>query len=380
MMKKFTFFLCIIFISCASLKLEKNIIISDLNWIQHGNSPENLNNSKFQISPPFQLAWIYNAGSGFSYSPMLVADDILFVATLGDEIHLIDIETGKKIGTVETESAVAGTPILYNNKLIIPNAYGKNTLQSFDLNLGKVIWKEKIGQIEASPLLLYDNIIIATLEGLVINYNIKYDIAEKIWEFKAPKPIRSSPASDGKFIVFGCDDGNLYCLDFESGNLVWKFNTGAPIFSPVSISEGKVFAGNLNGIFYAVNLKNGTLSWKFETRSKIYGGCAVKDSIVLFGTASGKFFALNKNTGKVLWEFSAKSIINSSPIVSGNYVFIGSLDKNIYAIDLTNGKLVWSYETRGRIKSTPIIWKNCLIIACEDRFIYAFKTQSEKMK
>ncbi len=377
-MKKLALLLCSVFISCSPLKLEKNIIISDLNWIQYGNSPENLNNSKFQISPPFQLAWTYNAGSGFSHSPMLVADGILFVATLGDEIHLIDIETGKKIGTVETESAVAGTPVLYKNKLIIPNAYGKNTLQSFDLNLGKMGWKEKIGQIEASLLFLYDNIIVATLEGLVINYSIKYDIPEKIWEFKTPKPIRSSPASDGEFIVFGCDDGNIYCIDFKSGNLIWKFNTGSSIFAPISISDGKVFAGNLNGDFYAVNLKTGTLNWKFETGSKIYGGCAVKDSIVLFGTASGKFFALNKNNGKVLWEFSAKSVINSSPLVSGNCVFIGSLDKNIYAIDLTNGDLLWKYETRARIKSTPIIWKNYLIVACEDRFIYAFKTQNYK--
>ncbi len=374
-MKKIIIVLTLILASCTSFKLEKNIILGEFNWIQYGNSPENSNVAYFNVSPPFQLAWTYNAGAGFSYSPMLIADGILFIGTLGGEIHLVDIETGKKIGLIGTESAVSGTPVLYKNKLLIPNAHGKNTLQSIDLNLGKILWKEKIGAIEASLLLVTNNIIVATLEGSVINYKINYDIPEKIWEFKTPKPVRSSPASDGEFVVFGCDDGNLYCIDFKSEALVWKFNVGSAIFAPVSISDGKVLFGSLNGIFYALNLKNGKVEWSFSSGSKIYGGCSIKDSLVFFGTASGKFFALNKENGKIVWEFSAKSIINSAPVVSNKTVFFGSIDKNVYAIDIATGNLLWNYETRGRIKSNPIVWKNFLFVASEDRFIYAFKTQ-----
>lgn len=378
-MKKLTiFFTTLILTSCASFKLEKNIIIDESNWIQYGNSPENSNVAYFNVSPPFQLAWTYNAGAGFSHGPMLVADGILFVGTLGEEIHLVDIETGKKISVIGTESAVSGTPVLYKNKLIIPNAHGKSTLQSVDLNLGETLWKEKIGAIEASLLLLADNLIVATLEGSVINYKINYDIPQKIWEFKTPKPVRSSPASDGEFVIFGCDDGKVYCIDFKSGTLIWKFNAGSAIFAPVSISDGKVFFGSTNGIFYALNLKNGKLEWSFKSGSKIYGGCSIKDSVVLFGTASGKLFALHKDNGKIVWEFSAKSIINSAPVVSNKTVFFGSLDKNVYALDIASGNLLWNYETRGRIKSSPMVWKNFLIIASEDRFIYAFKTQTAK--
>lgn len=376
-MRKIIFFPLLIFISCASFKLEKNIILGEFNWIQYGNSPQNLNASYFDISPPFQLAWKYNAGAGFSYSPMIVADGVLFVATLNNQIHVIDIETGKKIGVIGSESAISATPVLYKNKLIIPNAYGKNTLQSIDINLGKVIWREKIGGIESSPLLIYDNLIVATIDGYVINYRIKYDMPEKIWEFKLPKPVRSTPASDGKAIVLGCDDGNVYCLDFETGKPIWKFNASSPIFAPVSISDEKVFAGTLNGTIYALNLKNGTVEWKFQTNSKIYGGFAIKDSLIFFGTASGKFYALNKKNGEKIWTFSTKSIINSAPLVSGDIVCFGSLDKNIYVIDIPTGKLLWNYETGGRIKSTPIVWKNFLIVSSEDRFVYAFKTQQQ---
>ncbi|CUS79202.1 Outer membrane protein assembly factor BamB, contains PQQ-like beta-propeller repeat [Candidatus Kryptonium thompsonii] len=377
-MKKISIFLLLVFVSCSAFKLEKNIILGEFNWIQYGNSPENLNVSYFNISPPFQLTWKYNAGAGFSYAPMIVADGILFIATLNGEIHAVDIETGKKIGIIEAESAISATPVLYKNKIVIPTAHSKNTLQALDLNLGKVIWREKIGEIEASPLFIYDNLIVATIDSHVINYQIKYDIPQKIWEFKASKPIRSSPASDGNAIVFGCDDGNVYCIDFETGKLRWKFNTNSPIFAPVSIHKGKVFVGALNGTFYGLDLKNGDLKWKFQTNSKIYGGCAIKDSLLFFGTASGKFYALREKDGTVLWTFSAKSVINSAPLVSDNVVFIGSLDKNIYAIDITDGKLLWNYETGGRVKSTPVIWKNFIFVASEDRMVYAFKTQRSK--
>jgi outer membrane protein assembly factor BamB len=377
-MKKFFPLALLILTSCSSFKLEKNIILGEFNWVQYGNSPTRSNKAYYKVSPPFQLSWTYNAGAGFSNAPFIVADGILFVATLAGEIHLVDVETGKKIGTIGAESSVHGTSALYRNKLIIPSALGKNTLECVDLNLGKTLWKEKIGPIEASLLLVYDNLIVATLEGEVINYNLKYEFPEKIWEFKVQKPIHSSPASDGKFILFGCDDGNIYCLGIEDGKLVWKFNANSPIFAPISISNGKIYFGTLSGDFFCVDIKSGKEKWKFNTGSKIYGGCALNDTLVFFGTASGKFFALNKNNGELIWTFSAKSLINSAPVISGKTIIFGSLDKNVYAIEIENGNLTWKYETGGRIKSSPIVWKNFLIVASEDRYIYAFKTEQAK--
>ncbi len=377
-MKKFFALALLILTSCSSFKLEKNIILGEFNWVQYGNSPTRSNNAYYKVSPPFQLLWTYNAGAGFSNAPMIIADGILFLATLAGEIHFVELETGKKIGTIRAESSIHGTPALYRNKLIIPSALGKNTLECLDINLGKILWKEKIGPIEASLLLVYDNLIVATLDGEVINYNLKYEFPEKIWRFKVQKPIRSSPASDGKVIVFGCDDGNLYCLEINNGKLLWKFNANSPIFAPISISDEKVYFGTLGGDFFCINLKTGREEWKFNASSKIYGGCALNDTLVFFGTASGKFFALSKDNGELIWTFSAKSLINSAPVISGRTVLFGALDKNVYAVEIENGNLTWRYQTDGRIKSSPIVWKNLLIVASEDRYIYVFKTGQSK--
>ncbi len=49
---------------------------------------------------------------------------------------------------------------------------------------------------------------------------------EEKWRFHADGPVRSAPAAwDGK-IFFVSDDGYLYCLNGDSGELLWKFRGG----------------------------------------------------------------------------------------------------------------------------------------------------------
>ena len=56
-----------------------------------------------------------------------------------------------------------------------------------------------------------------------------YDLADgqERWRFFAGGPIRLPPASDGTRVFLGADDGWLYALGADRGNLLWKFQ-GAP--------------------------------------------------------------------------------------------------------------------------------------------------------
>ncbi len=46
---------------------------------------------------------------------------------------------------------------------------------------------------------------------------------EERWSFRTDGPIRPAPAYRDGRVVFGSDDGHLYCLDARSGELLWKF-------------------------------------------------------------------------------------------------------------------------------------------------------------
>jgi WD40 repeat protein len=104
---------------------------------------------------------------------------------------------------------------------------------------------------------------------------------EMRWTFHADGPIRFAPAGwEGK-IYFACDDGNLYCLDAESGKLLWKFRGGP--------SDRKI-------------LGNQRLISTWPAR----GAPVIADGTVYFAASIWPFMgifihALDARTGKVVW-------------------------------------------------------------------------------
>ncbi len=104
---------------------------------------------------------------------------------------------------------------------------------------------------------------------------------EQLWRFFAGGPVRFAPvASDGK-VYFNSDDGHLYAVDAESGELIWKVFGGPkqrwlignhrlvstwPARGGVVLHDGRLFfsAGSwpFMGIFvHSVDPQNGEIVW-----------------------------------------------------------------------------------------------------------------------
>ena len=79
--------------------------------------------------------------------------------------------------------------------------------------------------------------------------------AEK-WKFFAEGPVRFAPVSSENRVYFGSDDGCIYCLANESGELLWKFKAAPaarrvigndrmssvlPVRGGPVIAEGKIY-------------------------------------------------------------------------------------------------------------------------------------------
>jgi hypothetical protein len=62
----------------------------------------------------------------------------------------------------------------------------------------------------------------------------------------------SSPLITDEFILIGSDDGNLYCLDKEIGDVVWNFTTDNYIYSSPAMYEGAVYFGSCDRNMYCI--------------------------------------------------------------------------------------------------------------------------------
>jgi outer membrane protein assembly factor BamB len=196
-----------------------------------------------------------------------------------------------------------------------------------------------------------------------------YSIQEKIDEIQqmfldeeTAKSIYASPTladinQDGKKeVLFGCDLGKFYALNYE-GKLLWDFKTDGKIRSSALVQDNMIIFGSNDKNLYALNAK-GKLLWKFKAKSGIESSPAVlkgEKIQIIFGSNDGFIYSINTK-GKLLWEFKTKGKITAKAAIGDiyankkNYIIIGSADNNLYVLD-EKGKLEWMYETEGGISS-----------------------------
>ena len=131
-----------------------------------------------------------------------------------------------------------------------------------------------------APVVLGDKVFVASM---VTDSVTAYDLesGDLAWRYYADGPVRLAPAAGNGKLYFACDDGHLYCLNANTGQLLWKFRA-AP-------NDLRV-------------LGNERLISMWPAR----GGPVLLDGVVYFGAGiwpmHGTFvYALGADTGAVVW-------------------------------------------------------------------------------
>ncbi|MBU1297736.1 MAG: PQQ-binding-like beta-propeller repeat protein [Bacteroidetes bacterium] len=362
-------------LNCISYRLDKYISPKSSDWTMYGGGINRTNHSEVLPIPPLAPKWEFNTGAGFGTFSGVVADSILFATTLKGELHLLNIQTGKNLGKKKFSAPIVGGPAIGSGVVYLSFAVRDISVGEYDLSDKKFNWTLELSGVESSPLIVGNQLFVTTSEGKLVAIEKKSGVVN--WTF-SDEPIgilkssRSSPASDGKKVVYGNDNGVLYAVDIDNGKLIWRYKSGGSIAASPAIKNNIVYFGSMDGNLYAIDISDGKLIWKYETGSPVYSSAAVSDSYVYIGGADGVLRCINNQSGKLVWSFKAQSVFGSAPLISDKIIYIGSFDKNLYVLDAVNGNLVWSYLLNGRIKSSPLVWKNFLFVFTDDQIITAF--------
>jgi outer membrane protein assembly factor BamB len=188
-----------------------------------------------------------------------------------------------------------------------------------------------------SPVVMGPRIFVpSSVTDSVTAYGIE-DGAE-LWRYSTDGPVRLAPAAWNGKVYFISDDGHLYCVAAETGQLVWRFRGGpsdhrllgnqriinfwAARGGPV-IKDGTIYfaAGiwPLHGVFlYALDAESGRVVWVNDTTSSDYvelphggadgyGGLAPQgylaageDQLVVSAGRGPNPVHLDRQTGKVI--------------------------------------------------------------------------------
>lgn len=170
--------------------------------------------------------------------------------------------------TAETKARLGDNPRLHWSRQLpaLKPAYRDNRLQ-FDAGYEPIVLGKKliVGSSRDDSVTAFDT-----------------ETGEQVWKFFTDGPVRFAPVGGEGKIIFGSDDGCLYCLDAGDGSLRWK-KRAVP-------SERKVIG-------------NGRLISVWPVR----GGPVLKNGRVYFAAGvwplEGTFvFCVDASTGETIWR------------------------------------------------------------------------------
>ena len=250
-------------------------------------------------------------------------------------------------------------PIYVGGRLYLVNNSG--FAYSLDADTGKVLWKRRIGRLNASsPAYSKHRLYIV---NLVPGHIVKLDArtGKVIWKRSLPGRAESSPLVIGRTVYFGCEAGELFALSTISGNVRWSTPLGGPVKSAPAYDDGTLYVGDYGGYMNAVNAKTGSLKWQSGSLGPGFGGSgafystpAVAFGRVYAGNNDARVYSFDASDGTLAWSYSTGGYAYSGPAVASTRhspptVYIGSFDGNIYALDAKDGGVRWSRSAGGQV-------------------------------
>jgi outer membrane protein assembly factor BamB len=201
---------------------------------------------------------------------------------------------------------------------------------------------------------------------------------KELWSFFSEGPIRLAPTFAFGNVYFGSDDGFVYCLEANTGDLIWKYRVGPkddrllargelisrwPVRTGVLIDGEVAFFGA--GVFpheevylCAADAKSGKIIWKNDRISQADAGrndlspqgyLLANDSTLFVPSGRSLPVAVSKATGEIIfqrkysWRTDAGGVVGGTKAVLGDGQIYAGGPHHFLAMDENTGELGEGY-------------------------------------
>ena len=166
------------------------------------------------------------------------------------------------------------------------------------------------------------------------------------WEFSTDGRLRGTPAIDAAAVYIGSNDGVLYAIDRENGELVWDHQTDSVRIHSPTVVKDMVFAAS-GEAFFGLSAATGERRWQTEDRRIMI------DPIVFDADAYGyavdregwRFHAIETNSGHRHWSINEgfdESTQLQSNISATSRTVATATWSSLRGFDRESGEPVWS--------------------------------------
>ena len=206
-------------------------------------------------------------------------------------------------------------------------------------------------------------------------------------------------------VILGANNGILYALDPETGDIRWVFPTGFDTFAiystPFIDRQGIVYFGAKDGHVYALRPPRGGILaevvWSLHLGTTIETSPTVTpDGTIVIGADDWAYYGIAPPRGtvgpRVKWRFQTQGTLIASPAVdAGGTVYGASMDGTVYALapPTDSGGSVtvrWRFrsgarDAAGGFENAPAIDdQGTLYIGGNDGILYALDSETGKTR
>jgi len=226
-------------------------------------------------------------------------------------------------------------------------------------------------------------------------YCLHADTGRVAWTFVTEGPVRLAPTVAAGRVLFGSDDGNVYCVDAADGSLQWQVRAAQAdrriagnerIISAWPVRTGVLVEDNIayfcaglfptQGVYQlAVDITSGRVLGRGRLSAAAQGYLERRNGKLYVSTGrdpAGAFAASLKRSGKGVGQ-----LVRDIPqqyryaFVGAGTVRVGGGDGKVAAFRARDGAEIWSAAVDGAAYSLAIVG-NTLLVSTDTGDVYAF--------
>jgi outer membrane protein assembly factor BamB len=183
------------------------------------------------------------------------------------------------------------------------------------------------------------------------------------WRIQTDGPFSSSPSLTGDAIYIGNNNGTLYAIQAQSGNVLWTFHTESPLMTNPLVIHGSVIVGEGNQISYvaddgrtqvgtsenaiiALDASSGRERWRVQLAGTGMPTPALVDGVLVEHDGSGEVTGIDASNGHVLYKThigGAASMVSLLPVGRHRFVTTSVSPNSVWEIDGRSGKVIWQH-------------------------------------
>jgi len=278
------------------------------------------------------------------------------------EYHLIKSKRDT-IYVFKFEMSDSSLSLLFNYKKKLPHYDQELYVVPYPEN-PLINWSSKLHFTTVSTITDSKKIYIVAKKGRI---NCLDENRKEIWTYETTGSIYSSPKVEKDLLVVATNEGDLFTINKNTGNLFQVIGIGETITSDIALvdiehngmqTKGICF-GTAEGNFYCYELYSLELIWWNNGVKEMINSCvATTQGKVIFQDKKGILYCLNSQTGVLLWKWKAKTknfnpLFKSNLIVSNNNVYFIDFDGDLHCIDTLLGTEKWNirkFNATGKIE------------------------------